>query len=177
MTLTAPALRASFVLSVAERTTLSPPMETWDDGVPSAIFIHVSASSTTTATEAATQNLPPSPLTLPARAWAARSPLYSSSMFWVSSDTTMTSPFCSPPAIRLPVMSVPHLLRSTLTATPTAMELELRARLMARPVPRVLKLPLLSERMIMSPEAKISPPMVTRLLWDVMFRPTAAATW
>jgi hypothetical protein len=110
----------------------------------SATVTSVSALETMIASAPEMQRLLLLPLTEPASACAPSSPLYSPSMFWVSCASAFRSPSV---AVMLPPMETDALFALTETATPTAIELLLEARLIATPVPRVLKLPSLSARM------------------------------
>ena len=179
---------ASLVLSEAEMRMLPPSIRMLLDLVAMSLPLPSSiatmtldlALSTTMARDPAMETLP-SPLTAPARAWAARSPLYAPSIFWVRSDSSCTSPRVVPDfsvflAVILPETRVMASLPSTLMATAAAMELAFLAWLIAMPVPRVLKLPWLVLKIrTFAPETL--PATVVVALWLVIFRPTAAATW
>ena len=175
--LTPPALMASFDLSAASRE-ISLPL----NSTPSLTVMVDFVLSTTTDTAPAMDTFPV-PLTAPASDCAARRPLYSPSIFCVRSD--LTSIFPSIPLLFISSTSLPVRLfdivtlasfLSTLTEMPAAIEFESFARLMAIPVPIVLKLPRLSASMTILPATR-EPSMIVLALCPVILSPTAAATW
>ena len=168
-----PARAVILDLSVASTVTLPPLMERFLASVPPAMSTVDLPLLTTTLTAPAMEAAPPLPDTEPARDWAASLPWKSPSMFWVSLLVTVTSSFSEDS--RSPLTFTPALLLFTLTATPMAMALDFSARLMAAPVPMVLKLPVFSEVVSIFLFATILPTSVLAS-WLAMVRPTAAAT-
>ena len=166
-----PARAASLDLSVASTVTFAPEIFRFCPAVPPPISTLDSPWLTTTLTAPAREILESAPATDPARDWAASLPRKSPSMFWVSLLVTVTS---SVP-VRSPFTFTPEVLLFTLTATPKAMEFAFFARLMAAPVPMVLKLPVFSAVAEM-PFPALMPPISVWALWLAMVRPTAAAT-